>query len=124
MTDRLARIKSRFLDCDEEDADWLYQALAETIAIAECNQGRVCELQAQVAEAANRARMFVTRFDNLVRSQLIRTQSLIADAQEVLKDGENHTIRGYLERDMADKDALLGLFALATPDTKEKEAGQ
>ena len=47
--ERLKRIKSRFLDCDEEDTDWQYQALAETIAIAEHYQARIAALEAQAA---------------------------------------------------------------------------
>ncbi len=57
---RLARIKSRFLDSDEEDTDWQYGALAETIAIAEHYKRRAehykrrvhaLEAQAEVAAA-------------------------------------------------------------------------
>ena len=46
--ERLKRIKSRFLDCDEEDTDWQYQALAETIAIAEHYQARIREVEAEL----------------------------------------------------------------------------
>lgn len=81
--------------------------------VVEGASAKIAALTAQHVADAEVAREYVTHFDNFVGGQLSRVRSLILDANEVLATKENPTIRGYLEKDTADKDAIVALLQLA-----------